>query len=284
MSDWQAGRWLAGDGRWRLGQPPPGWWMADNGRWYPPQVGDVVPTGQQAQSPPTEPPPTQHVSGTEPSPTQGVPESEPPMEGVPETERPLTGANPSWASQPTGTSEMHSWTPVAPRPGRRPADPWAAFMSWPLGARIAAVAGAVFLCLVVVGVALAEPEEQVETSSSSSTSEQTTTTARRTTTTAATTTTEPPTTTTAPPPPTTQPPPPTTAPPPPTTAPPPPPPTVAPAPASNCHPSYSPCVPYASDVDCEGGSGDGPVYTGPVQVTGSDPYGLDNDGDGAGCE
>jgi hypothetical protein len=33
-----------------------------------------------------------------------------------------------------------------------------------------------------------------------------------------------------------------------------------------------------------GGSGDGPEYTGPVQVVGSDPYGLDSDGDGYGCE
>ena len=34
-----------------------------------------------------------------------------------------------------------------------------------------------------------------------------------------------------------------------------------------------------------GGSGDGPRYVqGPVTVTGSDPYGLDADGDGIGCE
>lgn len=78
---------------------------------------------------------------------------------------------------------------------------------------------------------------------------------------------------------------------PPTTAPPPtPPPTVAPElrppPApENCTPGYSPCVAVASDVDCAGGSGDGPVYvSGPVTVTGSDPYGLDSDGDGVACE
>ncbi|MFD1947807.1 PASTA domain-containing protein [Nocardioides aestuarii] len=57
----------------------------------------------------------------------------------------------------------------------------------------------------------------------------------------------------------------------------------APAP-SNCTPGYSPCLPPASDYDCAGGSGDGPEYTGFVRVTGSDPYGLDADGDGLACE
>jgi hypothetical protein len=38
-------------------------------------------------------------------------------------------------------------------------------------------------------------------------------------------------------------------------------------------------------VDCAGGSGDGPRYVqGPIVVTGSDPYGLDRDHDGIGCE
>lgn len=54
---------------------------------------------------------------------------------------------------------------------------------------------------------------------------------------------------------------------------------------SNCDPNYSGCVPIASDVDCAGGSGNGPAYTsGPVTVIGSDIYGLDRDGDGVGCE
>ena len=68
-------------------------------------------------------------------------------------------------------------------------------------------------------------------------------------------------------------------------APPPPPVTAAP-PASNCHPSYTGgCLdPYASDYDCEGGSGNGPNYTGPVRVVGPDDFGLDSDGDGYGCE
>lgn len=47
---------------------------------------------------------------------------------------------------------------------------------------------------------------------------------------------------------------------------------------------YDPCLPPASDYDCAGGSGDGPEYTGPVRVTGSDPYGLDADNDGYACE
>ncbi|WP_433307667.1 G5 domain-containing protein [Actinoplanes sp. CA-030573] len=52
-----------------------------------------------------------------------------------------------------------------------------------------------------------------------------------------------------------------------------------------CNPNYSPCVPIASDVDCAGGSGNGPVYVdGPIQVIGSDPYDLDRDGDGVACD
>jgi hypothetical protein len=58
----------------------------------------------------------------------------------------------------------------------------------------------------------------------------------------------------------------------------------APQPSNNCTPGYSPCLPPASDYDCLGGSGDGPEYTGTVRVTGSDPYGLDDDNDGIGCE
>jgi hypothetical protein len=43
--------------------------------------------------------------------------------------------------------------------------------------------------------------------------------------------------------------------------------------------------PNASDYDCAGGSGNGPKYVeGPIQVEGSDPFGLDADGDGVGCE
>jgi endonuclease YncB( thermonuclease family) len=48
---------------------------------------------------------------------------------------------------------------------------------------------------------------------------------------------------------------------------------------------YSPCLRPGSDVDCAGGDGNGPRYvSGPVSVTGSDPYDLDRDGDGVACE
>jgi len=58
----------------------------------------------------------------------------------------------------------------------------------------------------------------------------------------------------------------------------------APVAAADCTPGYSPCIPNGSDVDCRGGSGDGPRYVGRVTVTGSDPYDLDRDGDGVGCQ
>jgi len=59
------------------------------------------------------------------------------------------------------------------------------------------------------------------------------------------------------------------------------------APSNNsCDPNYSGvCVPIASDVDCAGGSGNGPAYvSGPVYVIGVDIYDLDRDGNGVGCE
>lgn len=188
---------------------------------------------------------------------------------------------------------------------------WSRVRALPVGARVVMV-GWVLLAVVGLPVALARSAGQtVETGSApaaAATKDRatrtplaearasttapparaapSTTTARPSTTSAA--TTAPPTTaaaapaTTAPPPP-----PPTTAPPPtalPTTAPLPQP-VVAAAPADDCHPSYDPCVPFASDVDCAGGSGNGPVYiVGPVRVSGSDPYGLDADGNGFGCE
>ncbi len=45
----------------------------------------------------------------------------------------------------------------------------------------------------------------------------------------------------------------------------------------NCMTGYSPCLPIAGDLDCG-------EINGPVQVTGSDPYRLDADGDGIGCD
>lgn len=59
------------------------------------------------------------------------------------------------------------------------------------------------------------------------------------------------------------------------------------APASNCDPNYSgACLnPNASDYDCAGGSGNGPLYVdGPIRVVGTDHYDLDADGDGVACE
>ncbi|WP_183099937.1 thermonuclease family protein [Nocardioides pelophilus] len=61
--------------------------------------------------------------------------------------------------------------------------------------------------------------------------------------------------------------------------------TCAPAPRrfapnqpSGCAPGYSPCVPvYPPDVDCSD-------VDGPISVTGSDPHGLDADGDHVACE
>ncbi|HEX6076527.1 MAG TPA: G5 domain-containing protein [Micromonosporaceae bacterium] len=56
-------------------------------------------------------------------------------------------------------------------------------------------------------------------------------------------------------------------------------------PKRQCDPNYSGCVPIASDVDCAGGSGDGPAYVaGPVEVIGTDVYRLDRDGDGIACD
>jgi hypothetical protein len=65
----------------------------------------------------------------------------------------------------------------------------------------------------------------------------------------------------------------------------------APAPSGgggdgDCDPSYDgACLDAsASDYDCEGGTGDGPEYTGTVTVIGDDHFGLDRDGDGIACE
>jgi len=62
-------------------------------------------------------------------------------------------------------------------------------------------------------------------------------------------------------------------------------PVPAPAP-QGCDSNYSgACVPVASDVDCDGGSGNGPAYVqGPVWVEGYDIYDLDRDGDGIACD
>ena len=54
--------------------------------------------------------------------------------------------------------------------------------------------------------------------------------------------------------------------------------TVAGGASASCNPNYTPCVPNsASDLNC-------PDVGHPVKVVGSDPYNLDSDGDGSGCE
>jgi micrococcal nuclease len=64
--------------------------------------------------------------------------------------------------------------------------------------------------------------------------------------------------------------------------------TAAPAAGGGCHPSYAgACVPTGySDVDCAGGTGDGPgfVSTKRFQVVGPDVYGLDGNNDGIACQ
>lgn len=57
--------------------------------------------------------------------------------------------------------------------------------------------------------------------------------------------------------------------------------------APACDPNYTGgCVPIGSgDVDCAGGSGNGPAYVrGPVTVVGTDIYSLDKNGDGVACD
>ncbi len=50
---------------------------------------------------------------------------------------------------------------------------------------------------------------------------------------------------------------------------------------SSCHASYSPCLPIVGDLDCADIRAMGVA---PVRVLGSDPYRLDGDDDGLGCE
>lgn len=55
--------------------------------------------------------------------------------------------------------------------------------------------------------------------------------------------------------------------------------------SSGCHPGYSGCLKQnVGDYDCAKGKGNGPNYTGRVEVYGSDPFDLDRDHDGIGCE
>jgi hypothetical protein len=60
-----------------------------------------------------------------------------------------------------------------------------------------------------------------------------------------------------------------------------------PPPAPDCDPSYPDvCLdPAVEDYDCASGSGNGPEYLeGPIRVLPPDPFDLDREGDGVGCE
>jgi len=50
---------------------------------------------------------------------------------------------------------------------------------------------------------------------------------------------------------------------------------------ASCHPNYAPCLPIVADLDCPDVRAMGKA---PVRVKGSDPYRLDRDHDGLGCE
>ena len=53
----------------------------------------------------------------------------------------------------------------------------------------------------------------------------------------------------------------------------------------SCTPGYSPCLPPRPDYDCANRPGDGPGYAkGYYSVETPDPYDLDYDNDGLGCE
>ncbi|HZD73975.1 MAG TPA: hypothetical protein VE776_08860 [Actinomycetota bacterium] len=65
------------------------------------------------------------------------------------------------------------------------------------------------------------------------------------------------------------------------------PPQTTSAPARNCDPAYPDACLHdgIGDYDCAGGSGNGPNYVeGPITVRAPDPFGLDSDHDGVGCE
>lgn len=65
------------------------------------------------------------------------------------------------------------------------------------------------------------------------------------------------------------------------------PPTTQPPGRDGCDPAYPDvCLdPAVEDYDCASGSGNGPEYVeGPIRVRPPDPFGLDGNGDGWGCE
>lgn len=63
--------------------------------------------------------------------------------------------------------------------------------------------------------------------------------------------------------------------------------TTSAAPVRNCDPAYPDVCLHdgIGDYDCAGGSGNGPNYvSGPIRVLPPDPFGLDANGNGVGCE
>jgi hypothetical protein len=54
----------------------------------------------------------------------------------------------------------------------------------------------------------------------------------------------------------------------------------APSAGGTCEPGYTPCLPIVSDLDC----GQIDASKKPVHITGDNPYRLDADGDGLGCD
>jgi hypothetical protein len=54
----------------------------------------------------------------------------------------------------------------------------------------------------------------------------------------------------------------------------------SPSRSAACAPGYRPCLPVRADLDCDQIA----ARLKPIRVTGDDPYGLDADRDGVGCE
>lgn len=188
-----------------------------------------------------------------------------------------TGAAiPSRASFPAPFPALFPGSAAATLPAMSPVPPpvpVAARWRRPAWIGAAAVAGIVIVASIVGGQ---DGDPAPSSAADRSTTTVTTTSPLPTTTTTVTTTMPPPTTTTT----TTVEPEPVVPEPEPEPEPPP-----EPEPQPACDPNYGGCVPVAPDVDCAGGSGNGPAYVaGPVTVVGEDVYDLDRDGDGTGCE
>jgi hypothetical protein len=187
----------------------------------------------------------------------------------------MTDQSPQGWGPPSGRPPNSGWGPQPPSPGRK---------------RRPGVAGWIaigVIALVVLGGCASVGDNQT-TTAARQTDPSVTTGAPATVppTVTAPPPTELPTTTAAPTtrPPTTRRPTPTTRKPTPTTRRPP---QTTHAPARNCDPAYPDACLHdgIGDYDCAGGSGNGPNYVeGPITVRPPDPFGLDRDHDGVGCE